>query len=87
MPCARACKVATLSPKNLPTIITILQDLRLSQLGLSAEQAERALNIPGYTRCLGYHDAKGGYTDVDALRDFFSMKLLTLTVIIQHFEV
>ena len=47
----------------------LLQDLRLSQLGLSAEQAERALNFPGYTRCLGYHDAKGGYTDVDALRD------------------
>jgi len=44
------------------------EDLRLSQLGLSAEQADRALNIPGYTRCLGYHDAKGGYTDVDALR-------------------
>lgn len=53
------------SPSN-----KLLQDLRLSQLGLSAEQADRALNIPGYTRCLGYHDAKGGYTDVDALRDF-----------------
>ena len=67
------------------TIITLLQDLRLSQLGLSAEQAERALNIPGYTRCLGYHDAKGGYTDVDALRYFFLNETAHATVIIQHF--
>ena len=46
----------------------LIQDLRLSQLGLSPEQMERGLGFPGYTRCLGYHDAKGGYTDIDALR-------------------
>jgi TAK1-binding protein 1 len=43
------------------------EELRLSQLGLSPREAEEALSTNGYTRCLGYHDAKGGYSEVEAL--------------------
>ncbi len=44
------------------------EELRLNQLGLSTNEAERALSKFNYTRCLGYHDAKGGYSEVAGLK-------------------
>ena len=40
--------------------------LRLCQLGI--EDPETALGSPGYTRCLGFHNGKRGYQEVEALR-------------------
>jgi len=43
------------------------EELRLRQLGLSADDMDRGLAEGGYTRCLGYHKGKGGFRDEERL--------------------
>ena len=40
--------------------------LRLSQLGLNVAQVSRVTEI---TRCLGFHQGKGGYKEIDFLNE------------------